>query len=622
MHLLDDFKPSKATASRSPHATPVDGAPRTIITSHARPYMHARAHDHHHDRRHARPRARPPYDDNDPFIGADIVHSPLARRLQARHLQMIAIGGSIGTGLFILTGRALATGGPASLLLAFAVVGLNMYCTCHALGELAVLFPIAGSFSSWATRFLDPSWGFALGWNYALQWLISLPVQMVAASEVVGFWNKSLPRAVCVTLFVGLVVTLNMFGIKTYGEAECVFAVIKIIAVIGFILFGIILNCAGTPDRGYIGFEYWRDPGAFINGFKGFCSVLLNAVFAFSGTELIGLAAAETANPLKSMPMAVKQVFWRIALFYLSVVLLIGILIPHTDKRLLHGVPANMAASTGTGSGTGSGISVTTGITTGANGNFHDDSTDANASPLVIAFQEAGLQVFPSLVNAVILIAVLSVGNSAVFGSSRTLAALATQRLAPRSLAYIDRKGRPLVAIATAALVGLLGYLAELPQRDLILDWLTSIGGLSGIFTWATICACHIQFRRAWRAHGRPDHRLPYRSALGVNASLLGLFLTLATIVAHIWVALYPVGYAALPPGDRFKNALLKLMGVGAVAVCYLGHKFVYRTRYISVDKVDVDTGRREYNAHLLQVREMEEREMWPLWKKVYKFLC
>ncbi|KAG5913608.1 hypothetical protein E4U53_004827 [Claviceps sorghi] len=439
---------------------------------------------------------------------------------------------------------------------------------------------------------------------------------MVAASEVVGFWNKSLPRAIFVTPFFAFIVTLNMFGIKTYGEAECVFAVIKITAVIGFILFGIILNCAGTPDRGYIGFEYWRDPGAFTNGFKGFCSVLLSAAFAFSGTELIGLAAAETANPRKSMPMAVKQVFWRIALFYLSVVLLIGILIPHTDKRLLYGDTINIASNPSTHAAT-----IATTIAT-TNSNHHDEATDTNASPLVIAFQEAGLQVFPSLVNAVILIAVLSVGNSAVFGSSRTLAALATLRLAPRSLAYIDRKGRPLVAIATAALVGLLGYLAELPQRDRILDWLISISGLSGVFTWATICACHIQFRRAWAAHGRPDHHLPYRSALGVNASLLGLFLTLATITAHIWVALFPVDYPALPRGDRLQNAILKLTGVVAVAVCYVGHKLVYRTRYIPADKVDVDTGRREYNAHWLHVREAEEREVWPLWKKLYKFLC
>ncbi|KAG5977286.1 hypothetical protein E4U55_006905 [Claviceps digitariae] len=151
MHLLNDFKPIKApTANFFPHdpLTPVTSAHapphRTSTSSHGPPHAHL---------------------DNTPFIAADIVHSPLARRLQARHLQMIAISGSIGTGLFILTGRALATGGPASLLLAFAVVGVNMYCTCHALGELAVLFPIAGSFSSWATRFLDPSWGFALGWK-------------------------------------------------------------------------------------------------------------------------------------------------------------------------------------------------------------------------------------------------------------------------------------------------------------------------------------------------------------------------------------------------------------------------------------------------------------------------
>ncbi|KAK2598173.1 histidine permease [Conoideocrella luteorostrata] len=541
-------------------------------------------------------------EENRQFIGNDIMHSGLARKLKGRHLQMIAISGSIGgidanaldgivvgTGLFIMTGQSLATGGPASMLLAYAVVGVSMYCTCHALGELAVVFPIAGSFSSWATRFIDPSWGFALGWNYALQWLVSFPVEVVAASEVVGFWNQSLPRAIFVTLFIALIITINMFGIKTYGEAEYVFAVIKITAVVGFILFGIILNCAGTPDRGYIGFEYWQDPGAFHNGFKGFCSVVLSAAFAFSGTELVGLAAAETANPRKSMPLAIKQVFWRITLFYISTVLLIGILIRYDNPRLTY-------------SGT--------------------SDTDANASPLVIAFEEAGLQVFPSVINAVILIAVLSVANSAVFGSSRTLAALAVLRLAPRGLAYIDRKGRPLVAILIAALVGLLGYLAELPERDKVLDWLTSIGGLSGIFTWGTICACHIQFRRAWGLRGRAARDLPYRSPLGIGGSLLGLVLNICFIVSQVWVAIFPIHYAQMPRADLIKSAALKLMGVLVVLICYAVHKLVYRTRYIAARKVDVDSGRREYNVHLLEVQEGEERAVWPRWKKLYKFLC
>ncbi|TWU70482.1 glyceraldehyde-3-phosphate dehydrogenase 1 [Metarhizium rileyi] len=362
--------------------------------------------------------------------------SGLARRLKGRHLQMIAISGSIGTGLFVTSGASLATSGPASLFLAFAIAGVSMYCTCQALGELAIVYPVAGSFSSWATRFVHPSWGFALGWNYALQWLVSFPVQVVAASEVIAFWRTSLPGALFVTLFIMFIVGINMLGVKVYGEAEFLFAIIKITAVIG--LFGVLLNFIGTPEQGYIGFEYWRNPGAFENGFKGFSTVLLNATFAFSGTELIGLAAAETTNPRKSLPMAIKQVFWRICLFYLSIILLIGLVVKHNDPRLTRGL----------------------------------NKADANASPLVIAFQEAGVQVLPSIINAVILISVLSVANSALFGSSRTLAALGALKQAPALLSYIDRKGRPLVAIAVAAFISLLAYVADLDDRHRVLEWL------------------------------------------------------------------------------------------------------------------------------------------------------
>ncbi|KHN93927.1 Amino acid/polyamine transporter I [Metarhizium album ARSEF 1941] len=522
------------------------------------------------------------------FAELEIAQSGLARRLKGRHLQMIAISGSIGTGLFVMSGASLAISGPASLLLAFATAGVAMYCTCQALGELAVVFPIAGSFSSWATRFLDPSWGFALGWNYALQWLISLPVEVVAATEVIGYWNTSLPRAIFVTLFVALIVAINMLGVKGYGEAEFIFAIIKITAATSFVLFGVVLNCAGTPERGYIGFEYWRNPGAFNNGFKGFCSVLLNAVFAFSGTELIGLAAAETANPRKSLPMAIKQVFWRICLFYFSIVLLIGLVVRHNDPRLVEGA----------------------------------NNADANASPLVIAFQEAGVQVLPSVTNAVILISVLSVANSAVFGSSRTLAALGALNQAPKPLAYIDRKGRPLIAIGLAAGIGLLAYLADLSERDNVLEWLVGIGALSSVFTWGTICLCHIRFRSAWLSRCRSVRELPYRSSVGVAGSYLGLFVNAATIVAQVWVAVAPIDYDAMTNVDLARNAVLKLLSGVLILIFYFVHKVIHRTRYVRPVDVDLNTGRRDYNVVLLEAQEREQRAKWPRWKKMYKILC
>ena len=160
--------------------------------------------------------------------------SPLARKLKARHLQMIAIGGSIGTGLFVGSGKALAAGGPASLIIAFSLISFMLYCTVYALGELACLFPIAGSFSAFATRFLDPAWGFAMGWNYALQWMVTLPLEIVAAAITIQYWNSPVSPAVWVTIFLVLIISINLFGVRGYGEAEFWFSLVKVIAIVGF----------------------------------------------------------------------------------------------------------------------------------------------------------------------------------------------------------------------------------------------------------------------------------------------------------------------------------------------------------------------------------------------------
>ncbi|KAF4123427.1 hypothetical protein GMORB2_6128 [Geosmithia morbida] len=523
-------------------------------------------------------------------------NSTLVRKLKGRHLQMIAIGGSIGTGLFVASGKALAAGGPASLLLAFSLVGVMLYTTCQALGELAVLFPIAGSFSSWATRFLDPSWGFAMGWNYAMQWLIILPLEVIAASVTIGYWDSDLTRAIFVTVFLSVILVINMFGIKGYGEAEFIFSIIKVVAVISFILLGIVLNCGGTPDSGYIGGEYWQSPGAFNNGFKGLCNVFVTAAFSFTGTELVGLAAAETANPRKSLPTAIKQVFWRITLFYVVALTLVGLLVPYDEPRLVGG----------------------------------SAEADANASPFVIAIEQAGIQVLPSVMNTVILIAVLSVGNSAVFGSSRTLAALANLNQAPRVLGYIDRRGRPLVAIGLAAAVGLLSYLADLPAQNDVLDWLLAISGLSSIFTWGSICLCHIRFRRAWAARGHSADDLPFRSPVGVAGSYAGLAMNLCVLAAQFWVGADPIrqgdydshGGDHLSSTDIVRSFFLKCLGAPIVLIFYAAHKIFYRTQYVRVRDMDIDTGRRYFNMPVIKAHERREQATWPRWKKWYKFIC
>ncbi|KAI0478724.1 amino acid permease [Xylariaceae sp. FL0804] len=517
--------------------------------------------------------------------------SHLARKLKGRHLQMIAIGGSIGTGLFVASGRALEVGGPASVLLAYLIIGSMLYCTVQALGELAVTFPVAGSFSAYSTRFLDPSWGFAMGWNYAFQWLIALPLEIIAASVTIGYWNPNLNKAIFVTIFLITVVVINLFGIKGYGEAEFVFAIVKVTAVIGFILLGIVLNIGGSPGSGYIGGLYWRVPGAFHNGFKGLCSVFVTAAFAFAGTELVGLAAAETANPRKSLPTAIKQVFWRITLFYIVALALVGLLVPYTDARLLL-----------------------------------SDSMPAAASPFVIAIENAGIEVLPSVMNVVILIAVLSVGNSSVFGSSRTLAALADQGQAPRSLGYVDRRGRPLVAILVSSSFGALAYLADLRQQGAVLDWLVAVSGLSSIFTWASICLAHIRFRRAWRLRGHDVRELAFRSQVGVAGSWAGLLLNVLVLAAQFWVGAWPVGYQDKTPAQLARAFFLVYLAAPVVLLCYAGHRLWHRgtagTGFIRLEHLDVDTGRRDFNLPILVAQETAERRGWPRWKKVYKFLC
>ncbi|KAL2017900.1 hypothetical protein VTK56DRAFT_1556 [Thermocarpiscus australiensis] len=539
----------------------------------------------------------------------------LSRELKGRHLQMIAIGGSIGTGLFVASGKALNTGGPASLLLAYAFVGTMLYCTIQALGELAVTFPVAGSFSAYSTRFLDPAWGFTMGWNYALQWLTMLPLEIIAASITVSYWNSDLDSSIFITIFLFTIIIINLFGVKGYGEAEFVFSICKVTAVIGFILLGAVINIGGFPNDGYIGGRYWSDPGAFNNGFKGFCAVLVTAAFSFTGTELVGLAAAEAVNPRKSLPTAIKQVFWRITLFYIIALALVGLLVPHNHPRLL-----------------------------GAK-----SVADASASPFVIAIESAGIGVLPGVMNSVILVAVISVGNSTVFGSSRTLAALADQGQAPKILGYVDRRGRPLVAIGVAALFGLLGYLADLDRQSDALNWLLAVSGLSSIFTWGSICLAHIRFRRAWAAKGRDVRDLAFRSQVGVAGSWLGLCLNVLTLVAQFWIAAWPVhppppsssssspsdgggggggggdgvgGPVDSSPRNAAQSFFLQYLCAPIVIVCYLGYKFWFRTRVVRIDEIDVDVGRRDFNLPVLVAHEMEEMRAWPRWKKVYKFLC
>jgi amino acid transporter len=272
--------------------------------------------------------------------------------------------------------------------------------------------------------------------------------------------------------------------------------------------------------------------------------------------------------------------------------MLVGLLVPYNDPQLLNGAT----------------------------------SEDAKASPFVLAINNAGISGLPSVFNVVIMIAVLSVGNSSVYGSSRTLAALAEQHQAPKILAYIDRKGRPLVSILLTCAVGLIAYTAVLSAtaENNVFNWLVAISGLSAIFTWLTICFCHIRFRSAWKLAGHTLGELPFQSQPGVYGSWLGLILNSLVFVTQFWTGFSPVGYASMTTNELVINFFQVYLAAPIIVISGVGYKLWFKTKFVRTKDIDIKTGIRDTGEDLAVLKEMDRAEHagWPWWKKMYFFFC
>ena len=366
------------------------------------------------------------------------------------------------------------------------------------------MYPVSGGFYTYSTRFIDPSWGFAMGWNYVFQWAIVLPLELLVAGLTIHYWEgaRQTNVAVFITVFWVFIVLINIWGTLGYAEEEFWSSCIKLGATIVFMIIALILVLGGGPSNGmyseYWGARTWYNPGAFNNGFKGFCTVFVTAAFSFSGTELVGLAAAETKNPLKSLPGAIRQVFWRITLFYILGLTFVGLLVPSNDNRLM------------------------------------GSSSDANTSPFVIAGKNAGLVGFDSFMNVVILVSVISIGVSGVYGGSRTLTALANQGYAPRCFTYIDRAGRPLYSVAFILMWGPLAYMNLASTGETVFNWFVALSGLAALFTWGSICLAHIRFRKAWAYHGHTLDEIPFKAAGGVVGYWIGIGIIIVVLIAQV----------------------------------------------------------------------------------------
>ena len=258
----------------------------------------------------------------------------LKRGLKARHLNMIAMGGAIGTGIFLAMGDTIHQAGPGGALVAYGLIGIMVYFLMTSLGEMATYMPVTGSFGEYAKRFVDPAFGFALGWNYWYNWAITIAAEMVAGSLIMKYWFPNVKPIYWSILFLAIIVGINLLSSKAYGEAEYWFAGIKIVTVIVFLIIGV-ATIVGVMGGKTIGFKNFSiNGGPFNGGMKSIFAIFLIAGFSFQGTELVGIAAGESENPEETVPKAINTIFWRILLFYLGTILVIGAVIPFTQAGL------------------------------------------------------------------------------------------------------------------------------------------------------------------------------------------------------------------------------------------------------------------------------------------------
>ena len=486
------------------------------------------------------------------------------------------------------SGAALSRGGPLSLLLAFLLIGATLVNVIYALGELAIMYPISGGFYTYSTRFIDPSWGFAMGWNYCLQWSLTLPLEMTVAAEVIKFWRPDIHVSIWISMFLLVIVLINVFGVRGYGEEEFWASALKLTAIGIFVVIGLVLVLGGGPKDGvydeYQGARLWHEgAGPIKNGFPGFCSVFVTATFAYAGTELVGLAAAESKTPVKSLPTAVKLVFWRVAVFYVLPLLLIGFLVNSNDERLF---------------GSGSPYVSTT------------------ASPFVIVAVDGGLQGLDSFICAVIVVSVISIGNAGVYGASRTLTALAEQGYAPKVFSYVDQAGRPLTSTCIMIACGLLAYINCAAAGVELFGWLLALSGLAVLFTWGSICVAHIRFRAAWKYHGHTLDEIPFKALFGVWGSWVSLVMMVLVLVAQVLVAVKPPGGGTNSVEGFFKSCLAL-----PVIICLWSCGYLWKRKgWLSLSEIDVDTGKMDIDWAAIRTQK-QSRKSSSISKIILRFL-
>lgn len=497
------------------------------------------------------------------------------RELKQRHIGMIALGGTIGTGLFIGLSSPLSQAGPVGALIAYLFMGTLVYSVTQSLGEMATFIPVTSSFTVFSQRFLSPSIGAANGYMYWFSWCITFALELSVVGQVIQFWTDAVPLPAWISIFWVILTVGNMFPVKYYGEFEFWIACIKVLAIIGFLIYCLCMVC-GAGVTGPVGFRYWRHPGAMGPGiisknvnegrFLGWVSSLINAAFTYQGTELVGITAGEAANPRKSVPRAIRKVVFRILFFYIGSLFFIGLLVPYNDPKL-----------------------------------SSQDSYVAS-SPFIIAIENSGTKVLPHIFNAVIVSTIISAGNSNVYVGSRILYGLAKNKLAPKILSRTTRQGVPYLAVITTSLFGALAYMETTTGGANAFNWLLNITAVAGFFSWVFISFSHLRFMQALKFRGISRDDLPFKAVLMPwLAYYAAFFMTIIIIIQ---------GFTAFAPIFSGQDFAAAYVSVFLFIFLWIVFQLWFRCRLIhKIEDVDIDTDRRDIEAVLWE--DPEPKTFW-----------
>ena len=468
----------------------------------------------------------------------------LVRELSVGMLSMIAIGGSIGTGIFLASGHALYVAGPGGTLLAYVITGIMAFFLMMSLGEMAAFMPVEGSFAAYATRFVDPAFGYALAWNYWYSWAITVAAEMAAAALIMQFWFPNSIGFAWSMLFLSGIIFCNAISTHAFGLAEYWFSVLKVAVILMFIAVGLALAFGLTPIAP-IGFTHWREGDApFHGGFFALLPAFLIAGFSFQGTELIGIAAAESANPKRDVPRAVKHIFWRILLFFVLSIFVISLLISHTAEQL-----------------TGESVLL---------------------SPFTLTLKQIGISFAASLMNAVVLIAILSTGNSGMYGATRMLWHLAEQGHLPVFFAKLNSKGVPQRALLLTSAVVFIAYLSSFYGNGSLYLLLLNAAAITGFIAWMGISVCHYRFRKAYLAQGRDLSALPFLAKGFPFSTAIVLLLCSFIILGQNYQAF-------LANTINWYDIFLTYAGVPIFFLIWFGYKWIKKTRWVKLHEASFE---------------------------------